>query len=351
MQRLPSVNALRAFVAAARNSSFKKAAEELHVTPAAISHQVKALEAEMGVSLFSRLANGLTLTRDGQRLLPGLERGFEQLTAAVNAVRPKVSSNRVEIAVAPSFAARWLLPRLPNFIQQHPQVDVHISAAESLIERRDGNGTSLRSVFGGQPGPRPEIAIAFGRGEYPGCRAEPLFRPQLALFCAPALLSGTHPLKSLADLRYHTLLIDDTPYFSGTTSSWDVWLAHASAGNSVKSKRVLRLSQAVLALDAAADGLGVALSVAPLALADVSAGRLTVPFGPAITCEWGYDLLTSSDTDMSREASLFRDWMLAEAGKDTSALAQVLSRVTPQPSSGATTRRRPPKSSRAAASD
>ena len=325
--RLPSVNALRAFVAAARHSSFKKAAAELHVTPAAVSHQVKALEEELGITLFRRFANGLALSPQGASLLPGLERGFEQLASAVDALRQSVEPNRLDVAVAPSFAARWLLPRLQGFIERHPEIDVRISATESLIER-DAVGRAPTGV----DAPAEEqhgVAIAFGRGDYPGYRVEPLISPQLALFCAPKMLKGKHPLKHPDDLRHQTLLHDDTPFFSHDTSNWNVWFEHASPGAFASAKRVVHVSHAVLALDAAVDGLGVALSLAPLALLDVRAGRLVVPFGPSITSEWGYYLLTPNTAAGSHErahVALFREWLLDEARKDDAELAALLGR-------------------------
>ncbi len=326
--RLPSVNALRAFVAAARHSSFKKAAAELHVTPAAVSHQVKALEEELGIALFRRFANGLALSPRGASLLPGLERGFEQLASAVDALRQSVEPNRLDVAVAPSFAARWLLPRLHTFMERHPEIDVRISAAENLIER-DGAGRGAPAGGDAAAEERQGVAIAFGRGDYPGYRVEPLISPQLALFCAPKLLKGKHPLKHPDDLRHQTLLHDDTPFFSGDTSNWNVWFEHASPGAFASAKRVVHVSHAVLALDAAVDGLGVALSLAPLALLDVRAGRLVVPFGPSITSEWGYYLLTPNTAAGSGERThiaLFREWLLDEARKDDAELAALLGR-------------------------
>ena len=321
VERLPSVNSLRAFVAAARHSSFKKAAAELHVTPAAISHQVKALEEDLGVQLFRRFANGLELTPLGHTFLPGLERGFEQLASTVDQLRQATRHNRLNVAVAPSFATKWLLPRLHGFIAKHPEVDVRISAAENLIERN----TAER----GQPAAessheeRQDVAIAFGRGHYPGFRVDELFTTSLALFCAPQLLHGAHPLLHPDDLRHHTLLHDDTPFFSGDPSNWNVWFEHARPGAFDASRRV-HFSHATLALDAAIDGLGVALSPAPLALLDVAAGRLVVPFGPVIKSESGYYLLTPTGNVERPQVALFRDWMLEEARKDDVQLARLL---------------------------
>ena len=324
-ERLPSVNSLRAFVAAARHSSFKKAAAELHVTPAAISHQVKALEHELGIQLFRRFANGLELTPRGQSFLPGLERGFEQLASTVDQLRQATRHNRLNVAVAPSFAAKWLLPRLHGFIEKHPDVDVRISADENLIERN--------TVERGQPSAgssheeRQDVAIAFGRGHYPGFRVDELFATSLALFCAPQLLRGAHPLLHPDDLRHQTLLHDDTPFFSGDPSNWNVWFEHASPGAFDGSRRV-HFSHATLALDAAIDGLGVALSPTPLALLDVTAGRLVVPFGPIIKSDSGYYLLTPNGNVEQSQVTLFREWMLDEARKDDVQLAGLLRTVT-----------------------
>jgi LysR family glycine cleavage system transcriptional activator len=313
VERLPSVNSLRAFVAAARHSSFKKAALELHVTPAAISHQVKALEADLGIQLFRRYANGLELTQLGSRFLPGLEQGFEQLWNSVDRLRQATRHNRLDVAVAPSFAAKWLLPRLHSFIEKHPDIDVHITASENLIERNTAD--SGQPTTGSARDERQDVAIAFGRGDYPGFRVDELFSTSLALFCAPALLHGAHPLRGPDDLRHHTLLHDDTPFFSGDPSNWNVWFEHASPGAFDASRRV-HFSHATLALDAAIDGLGVALSPAPLALLDVTAGRLVVPFGPIIKSGSGYYLLTPAGDMEQPQVALFRSWILTEARSD-----------------------------------
>ena len=314
--RLPSVNSLRAFVAAARHSSFKKAAAELHVTPAAVSHQVKALEEDLGIQLFRRFANGLELTPLGQSFLPGLERGFEQLTNTVDQLRRATRHNRLGVAVAPSFAAKWLLPRLHGFMDKHPDVDVRISAAENLIERGQPTAGSSHEE-------RQDVAIAFGRGHYPGFRVDELFATSLALFCAPHLLRGVHPLLHPDDLRHQTLLHDDTPFFSGDPSNWNVWFEHASPGAFDASRRV-HFSHATLALDAAIEGLGVALSPAPLGLLDVNAGRLVVPFGPMIKSDSGYYLLTPAGKVEQPQVALFRQWVLNEARKDDVQLAGLL---------------------------
>ena len=325
VDRSPSVNSLRAFVAAARHSSFKKAAAELHVTPAAISHQVKALEEVVGIQLFRRFANRLELTPLGQQFLPGLERGFEQLASTVEQLRQATRHNRLDVAVAPSFAAKWLLPRLHGFIEKYPEVDVRISAAENLIER---NTAERGQPTGGSANEeRQDVAIAFGRGHYPGFRVDELFSTSLALFCAPQLLRGAHPLLQPHDLRHQTLLHDDTPFFSGDPSNWKVWFDHASPG-AIDGSRHLHFSHATLALDAAIDGLGVALSPAPLALLDVNAGRLVVPFGPMIKSESGYYLLTPTGHVEHPQVALFRGWMLDEARKDDVQLARLLRTVT-----------------------
>ena len=323
VSRLPSVNSLRAFVAAARHSSFKKAAVELNVTPAAISHQVKALEEELGMQLFRRFANGLELTPLGQSFLPGLAAGFEQLAVAVRDLRraDRGADSRLDVAVAPSFAAKWLLPRLHRFIAKYPEVDVRISAAENLIERNTAEHGQPSA--GNAQDERQELAIAFGRGDYPGYRVDRLFAPSLALFCSPKLLQGKPPLRQPDDLRHHTLLHDDTPFFSDDPSNWNVWFHRVNLSAFDTSRRV-HFSHAVLALDAAIEGLGVALSLAPLALLDVNAGKLAVPFGPAIASESGYYLLTPDGRKDRPHVALFRQWLMDEARDDDAQLEALL---------------------------
>src|SRR5262245_48618138 len=171
LNRLPPLNALRAFEAAARLNSFALAAKELHVTPAAVSHQIKGLEDHLGRLLFRRLKRGLELTRAGQVLLPGVSAGFERLGDAVEELSAVSEEGRLAVSAATSLAARWLTPRLHRFVKAHPELDVRLHASTRLIDPKKGDpagGDGDPSV----PLENADVAIRFGSGDYPGYRVD-----------------------------------------------------------------------------------------------------------------------------------------------------------------------------------
>ncbi len=190
-RRLPPLNSLRAFEAAARYLSFKKAAEELHVTPAAVSHQVRTLEEYCGAQLFHRLARALRLTEAGQAALPLLREGFDKLAEAADAMRAEERAGILTVSVAPTFGAKWLIPRLERFRAMHPEFDVRIDATDALVTFT-GNGV--------------DVALRYGRGTYRNLRSECLM-PEVAFpVCSPRLQERGVPLSRPEDLRHHTLL-------------------------------------------------------------------------------------------------------------------------------------------------
>ena len=213
--RLPPLNALRAFVVAARHLSFARAAEELHVTPAAISHQVKALEQYVGVRLFRRRNRAIELTEAARACLPKLREGFERLGEAAEQLRTHEGGDTLAVSVATSLATKWLMPRLYRFVTAHPEVDVRISASTRLIDVR------RTRIAGGteQIGPRldeADICIRFGTGEYPGFSVVKLFPVSVAPVCSPRLADAEPALRRPEDLRNHVLIQDDTIFFDGT---------------------------------------------------------------------------------------------------------------------------------------
>src|SRR5690625_4266268 len=189
--RLPPLNALRAFETAGRHLSFTRAAQELNVTPAAVSHQIKALESYLGVVLFRRRPQGLLLTDAGQQALPGVGDGFARLAAAVAVLRRADSERPLTVTVQPALASTWLIPRLERFRQRHPGIELRIDASARLVDLHTED---------------VDVGIRHGLGDYPGLHVERLPAQEVFAVCSPALLSGTHPLRQLADLRHHTLL-------------------------------------------------------------------------------------------------------------------------------------------------
>src|SRR5258706_2734360 len=186
-ERLPPLNALRAFVAAANNLSFAIAARELHVTPAAISHQIKGLEEHLGLRLFRRLARGLELTRAGQALLPKLRQGFNQLGEALDEMRTLEAPGTLAVSAATSFATRWLAPRLHRFVAAHPELDVRINASTRLIDPKKDEFAPGDAVAG-SPVQDADIVVRFGTGEYPGFRFEKLLAGGGSPKCTPAVI-------------------------------------------------------------------------------------------------------------------------------------------------------------------
>ena len=238
-RRLPPLNALRAFEAAARHLSFTRAASELNVTQAAISHQIKALEDHLGLSLFRRLNRALMLTEQGQTLFPAVRDALDRLAEAAARLRAREAGGTLTVSTLPSFAVKWLVPRMSHFQDRHPDIDLRISAKEYLVDfARDGI----------------DVAIRFGRGEWPGVRVEWMADEALTPVCSPVLLSG---LRSPGDLAHATLLHEDMLPL-GSFPTWETWLAAAGV-DGVDASRGPRFSHTHLMLQAAMDGRGVAL--------------------------------------------------------------------------------------------
>lgn len=301
MARLPPLNALRAFESAARHLSFAEAAAELHVTPAAISHQIKALEADLGVKLFRRLNRAVRLTDAGQACLPGLRDGFERIAEAVARARQGDSVGVLTITASPGLAAKWLLPRLERFRARHPNIDLRIDASMRLVDfaREDVH-----------------VGLRYGAGKYPGLHTEQLLRSEIFPVCAPSLLKGEHPLREPADLRHHTLIHDETIPLDPQGPDWAMWL-RAAGVTDIDASRGLRFNQIALALDAAIDGRGVTLTRDVFAAADLAAGRLVRPFGKAMPVGFAIYVVIPPALVTAPKVKAFRDWLFEEAAEST----------------------------------
>jgi len=305
-ERLPPLNALKAFEVAARHASFRKAARELNVSPAAISHQIKNLEATLGVQLFHRQGRGLKLSDAGQAALPLLRDGFGQLAAAVQQLREEDGRPALRISAPPSLAAKWLVPRLSRYAALHPEIDIRLSATAALIDEgakpAEGDGDFREA--------EADLAIRFGEGDYPSCRVDKLMDVSALPLCSPRLLEGEHPLRRPDDLRHQTLLHDDTDY--PERPEWRAWLAAAGV-DGIDAARGPRFNQAALALDAAAEGQGVALTLEPLARADLAAGRLAAPFAVRLRLKPAYYLVSPEGAVAEPATAEFRRWLQEEA--------------------------------------
>jgi LysR family glycine cleavage system transcriptional activator len=314
--RLPPLNALRAFESAARHLSFRKAAAELHVTPAAISHQVRALEDQLGATLFRRLTRAVELTATGRLLLPGLGAGFEALARAVEAVRDHQNAGTLTVNVPPSFATQWLMPRLHRFATAHPAIDVRISASMRLIDPR--RAAVRHGVYGeNELVGDADIEIHFGLGNYPNAHVDKLFGVTFTPLCSPRLMQGAHPLTNPADLRHHLLLHDDMHDIAEGWPGWKEWLAAtgADAVEAVDATSGHSFSHPLLGLEAAVDGMGVVLGARELAARDLATGRLVAPFALNLDLGSGYFLVGAMGSAERPKIAAFRHWLLQEASQ------------------------------------
>nr|CAA6829624.1 MAG: LysR family transcriptional regulator [uncultured Thiotrichaceae bacterium] len=315
MAHLPPLNALKAFEAVARLKSFTKAAEELYVTRAAISHQIKHLEDFLGFPLVIRHNRSISLTPAGATALPKLREGFNNLAEAVHEMRTQVSHGTLSVWMAPSFASKWLVPRLHQFSNDHPEIEMQISGEAKLVDATE-QGEDLDELFRTND---IDVMIRFGSGNYPNCDVTKLFSVQAVALCTPELLEEpSKPLNKPTDLTHHTILHDETAYPG--RPSWKKW-AEKFDVEDVDFNRGLHFNQVSLALAAAVDGQGVLLSIDALAENDIEAGRLCIPFEQKMPLDHAYYVIRPKGVNSNQEAAdTFIDWIISEAAKQTKAL-------------------------------
>jgi LysR family glycine cleavage system transcriptional activator len=286
--RLPPLNALRAFEASARQLSFTRAAEELFVTQAAISHQIKALEDNLGIKLFMRKNRSLLLTEEGQSYYLDIKDVFNALHDATERLLARGAKGAITVSLQPSFAIQWLVPRLNTFNLLHPDIDVRIKAVDqpenSLTEDVD-------------------LAIYYGRGRWSGIHAEQLHTEYLIPVCSPLLLSGSKPLRIIDDLANHTLLHD------ASRRDWKRWFKHVDfKGGNVNHGPIF--SHSAMVLQAAIHGQGVALAHSVLAKPDIDSGRLVCPFKEVLISKNSYYIVCREKQLELGKIAAFREWVL-----------------------------------------
>lgn len=324
---LPPLNSLRAFEAAARHMSFRKAAEELHVTPAAISHQLKGLEEYLGVKLFRRGNRRVELTPVAQVAAQQMHAGFRAIVEAVEHLRQGDRGNLLTVSAAPSFAGKWLMPRLYRFVSRHPEIDVRLSARMRSV-RPETRGAPVPRDVNDNSLDESDVAIRFGDGDFPDMDARRLLSLDVAPMASPRLLGGGAALNSPADLRHYPLLHDDTAYFRSGRLNWDCWL-HSVGVHDVDTARGVHFSHANLAIDAAIDGLGVVLSVPALAAGDLAAGRLVLPFEQRIAADYAYFILCEPGALDRPAIQAFVAWLLEEVRLPLESADQGVARGSP----------------------
>lgn len=288
-RKLPPLNALKSFEAAGRLLSFTRAADELNVTQAAISHQIKSLEAHLGVPLFTRYARGLTLTQQGKKLLPEVTEAFDKLSITVGALTPENHSNTVSVRLAPSLAAKWISPRLKYFWMQHPEIDLSMYHAHPAVdfERED-----------------IDIAVTYGHGQWPDVIAEPLMTLDFFPVCAPEFLSTDKPVNDLDNLRYYTLLHD------GGFDSWNEWLQLAGKMDMTPTKGIL-IDDTNVIIQMAIDGQGIAMASTLFAADYLASGQLIKPFDIVLENDFSYYVVCPKERLEKPAVRHFRDWLLS----------------------------------------
>ena len=289
-RRLPPLNGLRAFEAAARHLSFTRAAAELNVTQAAISHQIRQLEDRLGVKLFVRRNRTVLLSEAGQAYLPPLRDAFDMIDHATDRLLRRDETAPLVISSTASFATKWLVPRLAAFQALHPEIEVQISTSIDLVDfQRDA----------------VDAAIRWGLGKWPGLHVERLFSQEMFPVCAPALAKGRNGLKSPSDLARVPLL-----HVTTARDDWRLWLTAAGV-KGVDASRGPVFDQLMTAQQAAIDGVGVALGHTEMVARDIAAGRLVQPFDLKLPIDAAYYFVAPPSALKRRNVKAFHDWLLS----------------------------------------
>ena len=293
-RRLPPLNSLKAFEAAARNLSFTKAAEELFVTQAAISHQIKLLEEHLSIKLFMRRNRSLLLTEEGQSYYLDIKDIFANLYEATEKLLSRGAKGSISIALTPSFAIQWLIPRLSQFTALYPDIDVKIKAV-------DFDDNSLTDDV--------DVAIYYGIGHWQGVHADKLHTEFLIPVCSPLLLTGDNPIKTPEDLKDHTLLHDMT------RNNWNEWIKQANL-KEINVNQGPIFSHSSMVLQAAIHGQGIALGHNILSKPELESGRLVIPFNQVLVSKNAYYLVCREAQVQSPKIVTFRTWLLEQVKKE-----------------------------------
>jgi LysR family transcriptional regulator, glycine cleavage system transcriptional activator len=290
-RRLPNLAALRAFEAAARHGNFSRAADELHVTHGAISHQIRALEEELGVALFARHGKRIAITPEGEHFAAVLRKALTDIAAAAEALQAEGKQTRLTVTALPSFAARWLSPRMGHFIEQHPDMEVMLQSSNHLTD-------FVRESV--------DLGIRFGLGHYPGLVVEKIMDDYFYPVASPRFNGGKLP-RTPQQLTRHTLL-------RGEREPWTPWFAAAGLDVPEPSGGLVFQDSSML-VRAAVDGQGIALARHAIAVSDIESGALVRLFDIAINCPQSYYLACPPEALKKPQVLAFRAWLREEVGK------------------------------------
>jgi len=257
----------------------------------AISHQIRRLEEQLGITLFERRTRELRLTREAAAYLPSVQAAFDELRQATGRLQRPSRDSLLTVSTMASLAAKWLVTRVAAFQDANPGIEVRITTSAHLVDfRRE----------------EVDMAVRYGRGSWPGLRARWLMAEDIFPVCSPALLQAGKPLRQPSDLAHHTLL-----HASASREEWQVWLTAAGLPSSIAARRGLSFDQSFMVVQAAVDGLGVALGRSRFVEADIAAGRLVVPFDLVLPADAGFYIVAPEDTADTPKIALLRDWLLA----------------------------------------
>jgi LysR family transcriptional regulator, glycine cleavage system transcriptional activator len=300
-QRLPPLNALKAFEAAARHESFTRAAQELFVTQGAVSHQVKALEEELGLKLFNRERQRLVITEAGRDYLNVVRDAFDRIAVGTELLLQRQNAGVLTVSTSPDFAAKWLVHRLGHFVEAHPDIDLRVSASLHHVD------FAREEV---------DLAVRHGEGDWPGLDAVMLCSEQMFPVCSPKLLSGRRGRVRLTDVLKLPLI------HTGDRSLWTRWLAAAGVDDRCAIHGPV-LNRDAISIDAAINGQGVALTRTTLCAWDLINGRLVRPFAEALPLSKSYWIVCPKVVAAQPKIATFRDWLLSEAASDTRQLKKL----------------------------
>lgn len=301
MKRLPPLKALKAFEAAARQLSFSKAADELNVTPGAISQQIKALEQQLDTPLFERRNRQIILTEPGQLLFPKLSEAFKLIGEAVESIERQQQDEPLNITAPPSFVSKWLIPRLHLFNRQYPDINVRIDASTRLVDLEREN---------------LDIGIRFSQQEDLDLVSTHLMSLEIIPVCSPSLLESNPALTDPANLNQATLLHYENTQAELTWPDWNMWLATVGIENA-NTHRGIIFNQTDLMIQAALEGQGIALIATVYAKSDIEKGKLVQPFGESMPIEFSYYLVSSAHKARRQKVQLFKQWIIEQSASET----------------------------------